>query len=118
MSNSLPDLGQKLSLEEVAKLFDVAPRTAKEHYRRYGGVMRSRKLLFFEKLVDEAIRRAYASQVLDSRNLDGEVDRPSQMARHPDPQALSVQARGKDLGSRTEAPQLRAVNANRHGLLA
>ena len=58
----LHDLGRKLTIAEVATLFEVEVTTVKRHYTRYGGVMLGRKLLFFEKLVSEAVERHYATQ--------------------------------------------------------
>ena len=52
----LHDLGRKLTIAEVATLFEVEVTTVKRHYTRYGGVMLGRKLLFFEKLVSRLWR--------------------------------------------------------------
>jgi len=55
MIESIARLGRKLTPEELAPLFEVAPRTVREQYHRYGGVKVGRSVLFFENKVAEAI---------------------------------------------------------------
>jgi hypothetical protein len=58
----MTDLGQKILPEEVAAIFEVAESTVLRHPARYGGVKLGRRVLFFENLIGEAIRRQYALQ--------------------------------------------------------
>ena len=56
----LPNLGEKYTSEEAANFFEVAESTVLRHPARYGGVKLGRRILFFENLIGEAIRRHYA----------------------------------------------------------
>jgi len=120
----LDALGRKLPLAEVATLFEVEEATVKRHYTRYGGVMLGRKLLFFEKLVSEAVERHYATQAQNQREMDGAMVWPGEAPRGAPSQAVPLQRRRESLGSRDEATREHAsapgprVNADRHGLLA
>src|SRR4029453_8849296 len=119
----LHDLGRKLTIAEVATLFEVEVTTVKRHYTRYGGVMLGRKPLFFEKLVSEAVERHYATQTQNQGAMDRAMAGPSEATWRAPPQALPLQRRSESLGSRDETPRKYAsapgsrVNADRHGLL-
>jgi len=61
------DLGQKLDIEKVAEIFEVAADTVTRYPERYGGVKIGRRHLFFENLISERVRNIYALQVDPSR---------------------------------------------------
>ncbi|MGE4297634.1 MAG: hypothetical protein AB7E47_06360 [Desulfovibrionaceae bacterium] len=56
------DLGRKLSLEEVAQLFEVSSATLLRYPHRYGGVRVGRRVYFFDQLIAEKVRKDYAIQ--------------------------------------------------------
>src|SRR4029453_2090762 len=120
----LHDLGRKLTIAEVATLFEVEVSTVKRHYTRYGGVMLGRKPLFFEKLVSEAVERHYATQTQNQGAMDRAMAGPSEATRRATSEALPFQRQSESLGSRYETPRKHTnapgpgVNADRHGLLA
>lgn len=59
----LPDLGIRLERKEVQALLGISEDTLLADPVRFGGVwLGPRKLVFFEKLISEAIREIYASQ--------------------------------------------------------
>src|SRR5215510_2821340 len=121
--NDLYSVGRKLTIPEVATLFEVEETTVKRHYARYGGVMLGRKPLFFEKLVSETVERHYATQAHNQGTLDRAMVRTGQAPREPNSQALRLQTCRNGLGSRDETPGERTRDAeriaedNRHGLL-
>jgi len=114
----VPDLGRKLPLDEVARLFEVAERTVKRQYDRYGGVKLGRKVLFFEKNVGTAIREQYATQANYQRTMDRAVVRSGQETGHTHPQGVRHQARRHRLGGRGQATgkKPRTTKVSRHGL--
>lgn len=62
---SIGDLGRKLTIEEVAEIFDVTSSAVERCPTRYGGVKVGRQRLFFENLVVEMIRACYKRQMLE-----------------------------------------------------
>jgi len=110
----LLDLGRKCAPAEIALLFEVEESTLKRQYARYGGVMLGRKPLFFEKLVSEAVRRHYATQAQDQRDMDREMARSSQEGRGASSPTLHFQGRSESLGSRDEATVAGPGDAERH----
>jgi hypothetical protein len=120
----LHDLGRKLIIPEAATIFEVEETTVKRHYTRYGGVRLGRKLLFFEKLVSEAVERHYATQAQSQWEMDRAMAGPGEAPRRATPQAFPLQRHSESLGSRDETPRTHAgapsprVNADRHGLRA
>ncbi|BDQ34812.1 hypothetical protein JCM14722_23540 [Pseudodesulfovibrio portus] len=56
------DLGIKMSAKTVSTLFEVEESTVTRYPHRYGGVRIGRRILFFDKLISEAVREAYALQ--------------------------------------------------------
>jgi len=119
----LHDLGRKLTIPEVAALFEVEETTVKRHYIRYGGVMLGRKPLFFEKLVSEAVERHYATQAQNPGEMDRAMVGAGEATRRTTPQAIPLQRRSESLGSRDETQRKHAsapdpgVDADRHSLL-
>ena len=55
-------LGIKLSTETVSTIFEVEESTVARYPHRYGGVRIGRRILFFDKLISEAVRENYALQ--------------------------------------------------------
>ena len=96
----LPFLGKKLPPESVAELFEVAVGTVLRDPAAYGGVKRGRHALFFENLVSDAIRKLYAQQVLQERQVDGAVARANQGAWEAISEpATDQQSGGQGMGS-------------------
>jgi len=62
-----PGLGKKRTAEEVANFFEVAESTLLRYPERYGGVRISGRVLFFDNLIEETVRRAYAQQTGEER---------------------------------------------------
>lgn len=90
--------GQEVQSSDVADFFQVAESTVLRHYARYGGVKIGRRILFFEKLIDEAIRRTYAIQA--GQEMDGsDSDR-----RAEGPETVRHQGRSKGVGDRAKRP--------------
>lgn len=58
----LDDLGRQLDPEEIAGAFGLKASTVKNNYRRYGGVKMGRRILFFEKLIVDKVRKEHALQ--------------------------------------------------------
>ena len=63
MHLSIGDLGRRLTRREVQDLLGISEDILLSDPLRFGGVwFGPRKLVFFEKLISEAIREMYASQ--------------------------------------------------------
>ncbi len=113
----LPNLGQKISSVETANYFEVAESTILRHPSRYGGVKLGRRVLFFENLIGEAIRRQYALQAEEER--EDRLDGASQNTRQETPKAVHQEGRRKDLGSRAKGTGKTAARADDpHDLLS
>jgi len=77
MKSCLSDLGARLDRKEVQELLGISEDTLLADPVRFGGVwFGPRKLVFFEKLISEAIREMYASQKDQKKR--GDVDRSSE----------------------------------------
>lgn len=63
MRDSLSDLGVRLDRKQVQELLGISEDTLLADPVRFGGVwLGPRKLVFFERLISEAIRELYAIQ--------------------------------------------------------
>ncbi|WP_169332935.1 hypothetical protein [Desulfovibrio oxyclinae] len=110
-------LGRKFSPKETADFFEVAESTVMRHPARYGGVKLGRRVLFFENLIGEAIRRHYALQVEEER--ENRLDGASQTERSKIQAAVSDKSGRQGVGSRKEECHGRAGRADDpHDLLA
>jgi len=77
MKSWLSDLGQRLPRKQVQELLGISEDTLLADPVRFGGVwLGPRKLVFFEKLISEAIRELYANQK-DTQKRSG-MDRAGQ----------------------------------------
>src|SRR5215510_12311649 len=127
MTPSIPphlhDLGARLSIAEVAALFEVAETTVKRHYHRYGGIKPGRIPLFFEKLVSEAVRSYYATQTPTQRQVDRAMAGPGEVPGATPPQIVRHQEGRASLGGRDATSDTRrggrhaGSGTDRHGLL-
>lgn len=105
-----PSLGQIVQSSDVAEFFQVAESTVLRHCARYGGVKIGRRILFFEKLIDEAIRRTYAIQA--GQEMDGsDSDRRSEGQ-----EKIRHQGRSQSLGDRAKRPHPAPRKADPFGL--
>jgi len=59
---TLNELGKKVSVKEIAEFFDLKESTVKNNYRKYGGVKIGRRVLFFENLIVDKVRKEHALQ--------------------------------------------------------
>lgn len=114
---SIGELGHKLTVEEVAALFEVAPSTVKRKPSRFGGVKMGRRALFFEKNVVRAVEESFAVQVQAQRHMDRAMDGASESRREPPPKIVRLQDRGQGLGGRRKKANQKAELDDPHGLL-
>lgn len=105
-----PTLGQIVQSSEVAAFFHVAESTVLRHCARYGGVKIGRRILFFEKLIDEAIRRTYAIQA--GQEMDGSGDD----RRTESLQTIRHQGRSEGVGDRRERQNPKPRKADPFGI--
>lgn len=100
MHPTLASLGRLLEPEELAHIFQVAPRHIREQYLRYGGVKIGRAVLFFENLVAQTIEKRHALQAESVR--ESQMERAVPTARREDEaEALQHQGRSRRVGRRT-----------------
>lgn len=105
-----PTLGQIVQSADVAAFFQVAESTVLRHCARYGGVKIGRRILFFEKLIDEAIRRTYAIQA------GQEMDGSGQHRRAEGQETIRDQGRSEGVGNRSKRPHPAPRKADPFGL--
>lgn len=103
-------LGQIVQSSDVADFFQVAESTVLRHCARYGGVKIGRRILFFEKLIDEAIRRTYAIQA------GQEMDGSGEYRRAEDQETVCHQGRSEGVGARGKGPHPAPGKADPFGL--
>lgn len=114
---TIPNLGKKLSSEQAAEYFEVAESTVLRHPFRYGGVKLGRRVLFFENLIGEAIRRQYALQAQEER--EDRLDGASQNRRQETQAPIHQEGRRKEVGTRSKGTGQTAARADDpHDLLS
>lgn len=94
----ITELGTKLSTATVAQLFEVEESTVKRYPHRYGGVRIGRPILFFDKLISEAVREAYALQ--KDKEQEDPMGRSRDDKRHTEGEDIRQMAGCHSLGSR------------------
>lgn len=95
---NINDLGTKLSSETVATIFEVEESTVTRYPHRYGGVRIGRRVLFFDKLICEAVREAYALQ--KDKEREDSLGRDRNDKRNPKEQDIRHQEGCESMGSR------------------
>lgn len=106
--------GRRLSIKEVAALTGASSATIYRHYQLYGGIKVSRKLLFFENKLIEALETLYASQTQEGREtaVDGQ-NYTSQWEEEG--KGLSVEKGCAGMGNADEGKNILYLES-RHGL--
>ena len=105
-------LGTKMNMETVATIFEVEESTVARYSYRYGGVRIGRRVLFFDKLVSEAVRETYALQK-DKERKDS-LGRISDDRWETEEQNIRLQKGCESLGSR----DAQCGTSDRHTILA
>ena len=108
-------LGRVFTPGEVAEYLGVDVESARKHYAILGGMRLGRRILFFEKLIVEAIRRnCHALQGEEpGRSVAGEGDE----ARPHEDQAISDQKGSNGLGGGTKRAAVECVlKRDTHGI--
>ena len=105
-------LGIKMSAKTVSTLFEVEESTVTRYPHRYGGVRIGRRILFFDKLISEAVRETYA--------LQKDKEREETLGRFSNDKRT---AQGKDIRHQEGCEIMGSRNAqcgrpDRHSLLA
>ena len=94
-------LGPKWPAEDVASLFEVEPSTVKRYPVDFGGVRVRNRWLFFENLIEQAVRNTHAQQTSAPRQ--DLVDRPSRKDGLPEREPLQDQDRSQTMGKRSKS---------------
>ena len=106
-------LGKRLSSQEVAMRISLDVKTVKKYYVELGGSRFGRLYVFFENLVDEAIRKG-VFYALQKRHEMGGVCQEELCETRDD---LREQDRGGELGERSKKTPLGEVlKQDRHGI--
>lgn len=114
---AISELGKKMSARQASQFFEVAESTVLRHPSRYGGVKLGRRVMFFENLIGEAIRRHYALQAQEER--ENRLDGASQNRRQETTTTVHHEGRRKEMGSRTKSSGSIAARADDpHDLLS
>jgi len=109
---NLQELGVKLSPETVAAVFEVEESTVTRYPHRYGGVRIGRRVLFFDKLICEAVREAYALQ--KDKEREETLGRFGNDKRSTQGKDIRHQEGCEDMGSRNA----QCGRPDRHSILA
>ncbi len=105
-------LGIKLNTETVSTIFEVEESTVTRYPHRYGGVRIGRRVLFFDKLVSEAVRETYALQ--KDKEREESLGRFSDDRWEAKEQNIRLQKGCESLGSR----DAQCGTSDRHTILA
>lgn len=100
--HTVQGLGLKWTAEAVADLFEVEASTVKRYPVDYGGVRIRNRWLFFDNLIEQAVRNAYAQQTSTQRQ--GPLGRPSEQEELPQGEALQYQDGSQAVGERGKGP--------------
>ena len=114
-------LGRKISYVELAKFLGVDRKWVLAHALELGGVRIGKRLLFFENIVTESIRRKADAVQKNSERTD-EVGRAGASQRRAEVLDLHEQGGSHRLGSedaqRERASAQEAIARDRYGLFA
>ncbi len=105
-------LGVKHSTETVSTIFEVEESTVARYPHRYRGVRIGRRILFFDKLISEAVRETYALQKDKERKEP--LGRFSDDRWETEEQKIRLQKGCESLGSR----DAQCGTSDRHIILA
>jgi len=92
------NLGKRLSTKEVAEFLKLDTETVRRHYEDLGGIRLGSRILFFENLIVEEIRRK-SHAVQEKEEEQNRVDSRGDASRQEILQGLQNQERGFIMGS-------------------
>jgi hypothetical protein len=107
------ELGPRLTTKRVAQMLHLDIKTVIKHYEAIGGMRLGRNLMFFEKLIVQALREGALYAISKGQKMDGAGDPAGQQERENFPD----QAGCEEMGERTKIASVkRILKADSHGI--
>ena len=101
------ELGNRLTVSEVAEFLGIDKKTVRENYDKLGGMRLGRLYLFFERSVINAIQK------------ETQMDSPSAEGWEEEGESISDEETGFDVGSQNEAKtRQRVEREDKHNLFS